>query len=477
MRPAAQYHDLMLSGRLGSMRLPLLGVVIGVLLGASVLIGGWIPIVVASILALGAISLSLPPRPIQLIYVLVFLTPFTAAMPRGQVVPFLTANDVLVIISTLVALVYVLLERRGGVFPRPLMLALVAFILGTCIGPVLLYQVRGDALGLEDAFSLLSPLKYVLVFWLFAIVPKTAAERAGLVRAMVLSAGMVAVVGLIQAAGVSPVVEWINSLYPSEQVSRSTEVGRVTSVLGAWNSLGLFLLTALLIIAATIVDQTSLKRRRELIVVAGVILVCLLATNLYSGIIGTALGLVLIKTTDPRGLRSLAPLVIVALIGSVVLMPTIIHRAEMQFVEESWVPQTLRFRYQVWTRYFIPEIAEQPLIGVRPTFDEVAFPYPESQYIYYLYRSGILSLVGHVLWVVGLLVWLTSVRRREPPGPMRNVNRSIALVPIALILVSTLIGAINPVFTYTASMTYFWMILGLVLNSQNGARAFPETLS
>lgn len=464
-------------GRLDSVRILLLGVGIGVLLGASVLLGAWAPAAIAGVLAAAAIVLRLPLRPIHLVYGLVFLTPFTAAMPRGQIVPFLTANDVLVILATTVALVYTLMEKRNGFLPRPLMLAIIAFVLGTCLGPVVLYQLRGDTLALDDIFSLVSPLKYLLVLWLFAIVPKTAEERAGLVRMMVLSAGVVAIIGLLQAAGIDPVVNLINSVYPSEQTSRSLDVGRVTSVLGAWNSLGLFLLSTLLIIAATIVDQTSPRRRREWVVVAGIVLICLLATNLYSGLLGAALGLVLIKTSDPRGLRSLVPLVVVALLGSVALLPTIVNRAEAQFTGDSWIPQTLRFRYEVWTRYFIPEIAQQPLLGVQPTFEEVEFPHPESQYIYYLYRSGILSLIGHVVWMIGTVVWLVSARRREPPGPSRNVNRSLALVSIVLILVSSLIGLINPVFTYTASMTFFWMILGLILNAQYGARKWHAQTS
>lgn len=464
-------------GRLDSVRILLLGVGIGVLLGASVLLGAWAPAAIAGVLAAAAIVLRLPLRPIHLVYGLVFLTPFTAAMPRGQIVPFLTANDVLVILATTVALVYTLMEKRNGFLPRPLMLAIIAFVLGTCLGPVVLYQLRGDTLALDDIFSLVSPLKYLLVLWLFAIVPKTAEERAGLVRMMVLSAGVVAIIGLLQAAGIDPVVNLINSVYPSEQTSRSLDVGRVTSVLGAWNSLGLFLLSTLLIIAATIVDQTSPRRRREWVFVAGIVLICLLATNLYSGLLGAALGLVLIKTSDPRGLRSLVPLVVVALLGSVALLPTIVNRAEAQFTGDSWIPQTLRFRYEVWTRYFIPEIAQQPLLGVQPTFEEVEFPHPESQYIYYLYRSGILSLIGHVVWMIGTVVWLVSARRREPPGPSRNVNRSLALVSIVLILVSSLIGLINPVFTYTASMTFFWMILGLILNAQYGARKWHAQTS
>lgn len=453
-------------GRLDPVRYLLLGGAVGAFLGVSVLLSPWAPVALAGVMVGAAVLLRLPLRPIHLVYGLVFLTPFTAAMPRGQIVPFLTANDVLVILATAVGLVYTLMEKRNGLLPRPLMLALIAFVLGTCLGPVVLYEIRGDSLALDDMFSLVSPLKYLLVLWLFAIVPKTAAERAGLIRMMVLSAGAVAVIGLLQAANIAPVVDLINTVYPSEQTERSLDVGRVTSVLGAWNSLGLFLLSTLLIIAATIVDQTSARRRREWVVVAGIVLICLLATNLYSGILGAALGLVLIKTSDPRGLRSLVPLVLVALIGSVALLPTIINRAETQFVGDSWIPQTLRFRYEVWTRYFIPEIAQQPLLGVQPTFEEVEFPHPESQYIYYLYRSGILSLIGHVIWMIGTVVWLASARRREPPGPQRNVNRSLALVPIVLILVSSLIGLINPVFTYTASMTFFWMILGLVLNAQ-----------
>ena len=45
----------------------------------------------------------------------------------------------------------------------------------------------------------------------------------------------------------------------------------------------------------------------------------------------------------------------------------------------------------------------------------------------------------------------------------------MALVVIVLLLVFSAIGAINPVFTYTASMSYVWILLGLVVNAREEA--------
>mgnify|MGYP001049869164 CR=1 FL=1 len=441
--------------------------VLGAAIGASVWLDPNLPLIVSGALVLlGMLLLS---QPVHLLFLLVVLTPFTAAIPAGALIPILSPYDLMLILVTVLMAVFVLLCGRRTLLPPALIAALVAFGLGTSVGPLYLFLARGDPLELGDVVSLLAPLKFLLVFWLFMVGPRTTDQRSNLIRWMVYSATVVAGIGLLQAARLPMVDEILNAVYPSAQTANSLELGRVTSVMGAWNSLGLFLLTALMIIAATIADERSRGRRRGLILCAAIVLACLLATNLYSGLIGAALGLLILKTSDPRGIRSLMPLVLVSVLGALVLLPTIIQRAEMQFEEESWVPQTLRFRYHVWTDYFIPAIAEEPWLGVSPNFDDIPFPYPESQYIYYLYRSGALSLVAHLIWIASLLTWLISSRKREPPGPDRQLNRSVALIPIVLILVLSLIGAINPVFTYTGSMTYFWMIVGLIINAKQGA--------
>ena len=405
-------------------------------------------------------------QPIGLLYLLVIATPLTAAMPQGQLIPILGLNDALTVTAAAFALVYVLLRGRGVSAPPVLGAAIWGFVIFTVAVPMAGYAVRGLEFDAAGVLNLLSPLRFVLLLWLFAVVPSSSSQRARVVLLMTLSAGFVAAVGLLQAAGAAPVTQWLQAWYPSGHGERAEVVGRVTSVIGSWNSLAMFLLTALLLIAATYQDEPRRHYRRAMMVCAALALVCLIATNLYSGILGGVLGLVLLQATDGRRLRLLIPLAVVGFIGFLLLYPTVADRAAVQFASDSVIPQTLRFRYHVWTTHFMPAIARDPVLGVHPTFDGVPFPYPESQYVYLLYRSGLVSLIGHLAWLVGVVAWLRASRRTWANVPALQWESSVALAAIILLLVFTVIGTINPVFTYTASMSYLWMLLGLVLNTR-----------
>lgn len=409
-------------------------------------------------------------RPISWLYVLVVLAPFTAAMPRGRLIPFLGLNDVLIVVGVILALLYVVLGRHQNSAPPFLMVAIAAFALGTVVVPIVAYAARGVALDVSGLFDLVSPLKYLLIFWIFAVVPVSPVERRRVVLLMAVAAASVAAIGLLQGAGVGGVVSSIEAWYPSGHVARAAEIGRITSVLGAWNSLGIFLMTVLLLIAATYLDEPNRRVRTVLAMSAAVGLVGLIATNLYSGLLSALLGFVVIKTADGRGLWLYVPIALIGLVGFLVLLPTVTDRAAAQFTGSSWIPQTLRFRYDVWVTHFLPAIAERPVWGVHPTFDRVFFPHPESQYVYLLYRSGAVSLVGHLVWLGATIAWLLGVRRAHGADGVARWDRSIALAAIVLILLFSLVGTINPVFTYTASMSYVWMLLGLVRSAQKEVR-------
>jgi hypothetical protein len=441
--------------------------VLGVGLGALTLVAPALPLAAAAALAGFALLVAARSlRPLLPLYGVVLLIPFTSAMPRGELVPLLAPNEVALLGTMLLGLVYALLAGRRNPVPTTVLVAVAAFALGTSLVPLGAYLVRDVPLSTADLFSLLAPLHYLLLFWLFANVPRSDRERRATIQLMVLAGSAVALIGLLQAAGVGPVTAWLERWYPHAHLLSAEEVGRVTSVLGAWNSLGLFLLTTLLLIAATYVDETRRLYRRNMQVATVLALLCLLATNLYSGLIGVAIGFLLIKRLDPRGLRAVVPIAVIGAVGFVLLLPELSHRFSQQFGTGTWVPQTIGYRWWVWQEYFIPPIAASPIWGVHPTFGHLAFPHPESQYIHYLFRSGAVSLVGHLIWLGALVAWLVRVRSRLA----RAATRSLALAPLALMLVFSLIGVINPVFTYTASMGYFWIVLGLIVNAYEEER-------
>lgn len=434
-----------------------IGVALGLVLGASALVSPLLPPVLALVGTAVALLLALPLRPVALLYALIVAIPFTSAMPRGSLLPLTTVNELVLLAALTLGLVYALLARRGGDVPTALAFGAGAFVIGGSVSPLLAYTLRGIPLSTDDVLSLLAPLQYPLLLWLGILVLRGDRERRFALQLMIACGSLVALVGLLQASGVEPVAELLRSWYPSRQTETSDIFGRVTSVLGAWNALGLFLLTILLMVAAVFPEEPRPAYRLNMRLAAALAVVCLLATNLYSGILGAALGYLLIKTFDPRDLKAIVPLAIVASAGAVVLLPELTARFAFQARGDSWIPQTLTFRWDVWTQVYFPEIAREPLWGVRPTFEDLAFPSPESQYVYYLYRSGGISLLGHALWLGAIVAWgVRTLLRRT-----RDLGTSLVLLVLALVVVYSVIGIINPVFTYSGSIDYFWLLLGI----------------
>ena len=438
-----------------------LALLVGTAIGASGLLSPLLPPIITLAAVFAALLAWLPVRPIHALYALIVLIPFSAALPRGQFLPFLVPGEAALLLTAILTVIYVALARNENRIPPRLLIGAAVFGIGTAILPVASYMARGIELPAPDLLNLMAPLQYLVLFWICANVPRAEEERRGLVQVMILTGSCIALIGLLQAAEVGPVVGWLQSWYPSPQGVAAQEIGRVTSVFGAWNALGLFLVTTLLLIAGTFPDEDRPLYRSNMRVATVFALVCLLATNLWSGLIGSAIGFVYIKWMDPRELKSLVPITIVFAIGALALLPDIAQRFAFQARADTWVPETLVFRWGVWQDIFVPRIAESPLFGVRPSFAGLAWPHPESQYIGYLYRSGAVALVAHVIWLALTASWLYGSLWR---GGLEAVQRNLGLTALSLVLVLSLIGIINPVFTYSGTMEYFWITLGIVVS-------------
>jgi O-antigen ligase len=303
------------------------------------------------------------------------------------------------------------------------------------------------------------------MFWLFSTVPRNDEDRAKLLQLMFLSASIVGLIGLLQAANIAPVVDFIQSWFPSDQTAAAGRLGRITSVFGAWNTLGTYLMTNVMLLAAFQRETTVRRYRINMGISAALSLLALLASGSYASLLGLVLGIGIIKLIDPRGIRAALPLLMVGVIGFVILFPLISERFAFQFErsESGWIPQTLEFRLKVWSDIYLPLIARSPIWGVQPTLEGVSFEHAESQYLLLLFRSGWVSLIGFLIWIGTLLAWSGSIIRGE-----RNAMRSGAIFVFALVITLLVMSFTNPVFTYSGTVDYMWMMLGLIASKQKG---------
>jgi hypothetical protein len=440
--------------------LPILWLIfLGIILGISCLINSWAGLVLA--LAFNALFVALS-RPILLCYLVIAGITLTSGMGRGQLIPGLIPNEVILVLSVVLALPLIL-ARRSKITrpPAALLFGIVILVGGTAILPILAYYFRGISLSLAEVFKLVASVQYILLAGLFFYIPDSDDERYQLVRWMWLCSGIVAAVGLLQAAGIQSVISFLQKWYPSNHSLVSGEVQRVTSLMSVWNGLGTFLMVNMLLLRSF---RHLLKSRLDRILAVGVFLLCitcLLASGSYAGLIGLVIGFGMISLLDGKGWQEIKVLLLGLVIGIVPLQSMILNRYKYQYREGGMLPQTLAYRIFVWRDIFWPVLQKNWLWGYRPKLTDLAWQYPESIYFAYLLSSGIFALFAHFVWLFVTLAWLwRKIRSRD------EMVRTLAIFLVSLLVVLSIMGITNEVFTFSGTVDYLWILLGLVAGKE-----------
>ncbi|MBK8031597.1 MAG: hypothetical protein IPK17_19320 [Chloroflexi bacterium] len=428
----------------------------GTLLAITTLIS---PLVSLGILfGLGFAVLALT-RPVMLCYVLVAAIVFLSGMPRGGVIPLLIPNEPILVVAAALAFFVMLARAKAPKLPRPVVFALGCMVFGTALIPTLAYYLRDFPLTTSDIFSLVAPVQYVVLVWLFASLPKNEADRYKIITFMLMCGSAVALIGLLEAARVGPVNDLIQTLYPSKQAEDAADLGRVTSILGAWNSLGNFLMINLIMVLAMHgYKQRARWGTANLVVNLALCGACLLASGSYASLFGLVLSLFIVKGFDRRGWKIILVFLVGMAVAGFFLQNLILERLDYQYRSGGVVPETLAYRFKVWQDIYFPMIRQNPLWGITPTFaGRVTWAWAESQYLYLLVRSGLISLIGHLAYVVTLMVW--AFRRFRSPS---EVTHQLAIALFAILAVLSIMGITNEVFTSSGAVDYVWIIVGLI---------------
>lgn len=434
-------------------------ILVGVSVGALCIVS---PIIALAIIVGGAFIITALKKPIVLCYVVITATIFLSGMQRGQLVNLFIPNEPILIGAVALAFLVVVARTRRIIYPPGLLLALLVLELGTVVVPLLAYYARGFSLGTSDVFSLIAPAQYILLAWLFSQIPQNDTERHHILQWMLFCASCVALIGLLQAMHFGPVINILNTWYPSDHLADASQAGRVTSVLGAWNTLGNYLMIALILVFAMQTYKRSLLSNLNMLLALGLCGACLLASGSYASLGGLVFGVFMIRGVfDRRGLKILAVFVIALGLATFLLQDQIGTRLNYQFGSGSAVPQTLSYRFMVWQQIYLPIIDKHLLWGVNPTFEAVTWQWAESEYLYLLFRSGLFSLLAHLAFVALVLRWAFH-RIRSDSG----LNKMLAVALFTIVCALSIMGFTNEVFTSSGSIDYLWILIGLIAGSQ-----------
>lgn len=443
-----------------NLRVLLSACLLGLVLGAASLVSPAVGLALA--LAFVAVYAAMQ-KPIVLGYLTILGIAFTSGMQRGALLPQVKPNEIILLAVAVLTLPFIILKRVPKVrFPRRLIAGQAILALGTALLPLVSYPLRGIALSFSEIFSLSAPLQYLLLFWVFSLLPANDREQRNLFALMIASSVAVALIGMLQAAQIGPVIRFLNTYYPSQHSEVAQKFGRITSVMGAWNGLGTYFVVTLLFLVSYQQPEASQRSRRWVLAAMVLCGLGLLASGSFAGVFGLVVGMLIISLITRRGFKNMALMFAVLLLAGILLSGYLGTRMKDQFGQGEIVPQTLAYRFYLWKTIFIPLAKQYWLWGYRASFTRLAWAWAESQYLFLLLRTGIWSLLAHFAWVGLTLSWL--VRKLKTKDPLAQ---SLATGLFSILIVLSIMGFTNEVFTYSGVMDYVWIALGLLAGSSS----------
>jgi O-antigen ligase len=243
------------------------------------------------------------------------------------------------------------------------------------------------------------------------------------------------------------------------------EVPRATGPFPHWHNLGGYLFLVLLLGFSLVLErERQIISRRMLVLTLAPALAALIQTASFAPLFGTIAGALLIGVSMGQGRRVLAWLGVAAVVGGMLFGPLLEERVVQQYREttitqdQSLVPQTIEFRYRVWTTQFVPVIRENVIWGYGPTLPpRLFFGYAESLYVTLLLRGGVLLLLSYFAVMVALAMRARGAVRSE--GLERRVVGRVVLAAVPLLM---LIDVIATYFLDSGPAPLLWVLAGLM---------------
>ena len=415
--------------------------------------------------ALGLIAL-VACYPVVGIYLLIVVTPLTAGIDRGTVVPLLRPNEVVTLVVAVALTVRWLIQLRSArdVTMRgdAVSAAIVAMAVASSVIPLIWLRLRGQSPTSDDLLYALVVWKLFVVYAIVRIVRPTNAQIMRCLQFSVGTAVLVAVIAMLQVLNVGTVVGFLKSYYTS-----NGNIGAITGARGS-STLGLPIAVADLAIynLAIVVGMVWVRRRATpLLAVAALVLTAgVVSAGEFSGVIGLVVGVIAmcVVMRSARVLRYVLPATVLAL---PVLWPVISTRLA-GFQSASGLPQSWSGRLYNLQNIFWPQLFAHHnfLLGVRPAARVLAphrangFVWIESGYTWLLWAGGIPLLLAYIWFTVaGVRAGMYAVRFASTAGRIAGVGAVVALCVTAVLMF------FDPHVTYRGAADELFVLLALTL--------------
>lgn len=242
------------------------------------------------------------------------------------------------------------------------------------------------------------------------------------------------------------------------------KVPRGTGLFPSWHALGAFLALALSVLLFAALSDQFTRADRRIAFVSLVVTTTGLASSLTATPILLTGGVALALTLRYRKRWPLYSLVLAA-VGMLMVEPVaklVEERVVLQSANQSdsFLPQTIEYRINVWMSDYIPVIRENFWLGYGSLDGSISlFEYAESMYIWLLFQGGAVLLGAFGIMYLGVLgsLWKSSAYQSNALGEDFNFMVRAAMVTLLPLM------AIHPYLKDAGGSQMFFCLVGIGL--------------
>lgn len=420
------------------------------------------PMIGAGVALVVAGALFLLHRPVVGALLVVGVVPAVSGLARGLPVPGARVSEILLAGTAVLVLLLTRIDEPPWRAVDWWLLLFAVATLGLGTAGAIRHDIPFDNEALSD---LLQPFQYLLIVRVAATALVRREDRARALRWALWASAVVVLIAIVQRV-VPAVQDLFIPLTGSDNYAFNELyfVSRATGPFPIWHFLGGYLLVvALLAVALLMHGDTEVLARRWLVLVLVLDVVGIVLTLTLAIILGLVLGFVVLALWSGRGRLWLGRGAAAGLAVAILASPLIGGRVQDQLgapsTGESWVPETLSFRYEVWTEQFFPSLATRWVTGYGPGLPpEITWRFTESVYITYLLQGGLVLLL--VFLALNLVLLRTMLDQRDPQDTART---SVASAVAAMVVVLIPLHGIFPYMTGLGLPQIFWALAGVAL--------------
>ncbi len=397
-------------------------------------------------------------------YILVAIVPIVSGFQPGVPVPHIRLSEAL--IGAVGVTVLVATRRKDAV--RWAALDWLLFIYGVGwaamagINAVLLHE----HLTISNWGTAIGQLQFFLIYRGVRVSLRSRKERRNALIAFLIASIPVSLLAIAQQSRLHAIDSLIVKLTGSTVLGSSAYhvFMRATGPFDQWTALAGYLTVVLIPLCSFALLYTFRDRPRTMKVVTALSMSALMLTAEISAMGGLLAGAVILGVWARRSKRVLTWLGVGTLVVIIAFGSYLGQRMVTEFGTTAGssrsvgVPQTIAFRWQVWTTEYVPAIAAKPLTGYGISLPgNVDWQYTESQYITLLMEGGIIVLV-----LFGAMSWAMIDRARKAArssDPM-EVALGRALVVLSVVLIP--MDAIWPYVSNGGLPQALWALFGLL---------------